>query len=66
MGKKRFIADAVCPECHQLDTLRWWSENSVEMVECVECGFSEQRLPKSVEQSKQAGGQPVIGIFKPD
>ncbi|MCG7496949.1 YheV family putative metal-binding protein [Vibrio sp. Of7-15] len=63
--KKRFIAGAVCPSCNSQDTLRWWQENSVEVVECVQCQHSERRAPKSVENSEHAQDQ-VIGIFKPE
>ncbi|MCD9210927.1 YheV family putative metal-binding protein [Vibrio cholerae] len=63
--KKRFIAGANCPQCQTTDTLQWWVENSIELVECVECGFHEQRKPKSVEQSEHANEQ-MIGIFKPE
>ncbi|MCV5343256.1 YheV family putative metal-binding protein, partial [Escherichia coli] len=45
--KKRFIAGASCPNCSQQDTLRWWIENNIELVECVECEFTEQRKPQS-------------------
>lgn len=64
MMKKRFIAGAVCPTCSQQDSLRWWVEQNIEWVECVECHFSEQRKPKSVEQSEH-GREELIGIFKP-
>ncbi|KLV05611.1 MULTISPECIES: YheV family putative zinc ribbon protein [Photobacterium] len=69
MAKKRFIAGAVCPSCNKQDTLRWWQENDVERVECVECGHTDVRAPKSVEQSEQLSAQTkqqVIGIFKPE
>ncbi|CAH0524572.1 hypothetical protein VHP8226_00410 [Vibrio hippocampi] len=62
--KKRFIAGAVCPKCSQQDSLRWWIEQNIEWVECVECQFTEQRKPKSVEQSER-GSEELIGIFKP-
>lgn len=67
--KKRFIAGAVCPACQKQDTLRWWRENDIETVECVECQHTDRRLPQSVEQSEQHGKdkkQQVIGIFKPE
>ncbi|MCV5837059.1 YheV family putative metal-binding protein, partial [Escherichia coli] len=44
-AKKRFIAGATCPQCSQQDTLRWWIENNIELVECVECDYTEQRKP---------------------
>ena len=67
--KKRFIAGAVCPACQQQDTLRWWKENDIEIVECVECQHTDRRVPQSVEQSEHLAKdkkQQVIGIFKPE
>jgi len=63
--KKRFIAGASCPKCSQQDTLRWWIENNIELVECVECGHQDQRKPESMETTKHSGEE-MIGIFKPD
>lgn len=63
--KKRFIAGATCPHCQAQDTLRWWTENNIEIVECVECDFLEHRQPKSVEKTEHAG-ETLIGIFKPE
>ncbi len=67
--KKRFIAGASCPSCSEQDTLRWWIENNIEWVECVECEFLEQREPKAIEEKnnvpKQAATN-MIGIFKPE
>ncbi|MDO6545442.1 YheV family putative zinc ribbon protein [Photobacterium sanguinicancri] len=69
MVKKRFIAGAICPACKQQDTLRWWQENNIEMVECVECEHTDRRLPQAAENSEHiADDKPeqVIGIFKPE
>jgi len=62
--KKRFIAGANCPNCSTQDSLRWWVENNIEMVECVECGHIDKRLPKSIELSEHVD-QNMIGFFKP-
>ncbi|MGV1719725.1 YheV family putative zinc ribbon protein [Vibrio furnissii] len=64
-SKKRFIAGASCPSCKAQDTLRWWIENNIELVECVECDYHEQRKPKSVASSDHGSDQ-MIGIFKPE
>ncbi|WP_237363170.1 YheV family putative zinc ribbon protein [Vibrio marisflavi] len=64
-SKKRFIAGASCQQCNSSDTLRWWVENNIEHVECVECGFSEQRKPQSIEGNTHAK-RDMIGIFKPE
>ncbi|OEF30096.1 YheV family putative zinc ribbon protein [Vibrio rumoiensis] len=63
--KKRFIAGASCPMCKQADSLRVWEENQIEVVECVECDYVEQKTPEKVEKSPRASEQ-MIGIFKPD
>ncbi|WP_375752325.1 YheV family putative zinc ribbon protein [Vibrio sp. HN007] len=63
--KRRFIAGATCPSCQSSDSLRWWVENDIELVECVDCDYKEQRLPKAVEQSEH-NGQEMIGVFKPE
>ncbi|MGY3568549.1 YheV family putative metal-binding protein [Vibrio sp. SCSIO 43135] len=69
-AKKRFIAGASCPQCKTQDTLRWWIENNIELVECVECDYAEQRTPNplakdSVNKTQQAEPE-MIGIFKPE
>jgi uncharacterized protein len=51
--------------CKQPDSLRVWEENQIEVVECVECNYVEQRTPKKVEKTPRATDQ-MIGIFKPD
>ena len=63
--KKRFIAGAACPKCSAADALRWWVENNIEMVECVECGHTDQRTPSTVQNSEHSE-QDLIGIFKPE
>lgn len=62
--KKRFIAGATCPNCSEQDTLRWWEQNSIEMVECVECEYIDKRTSESIEASEHSGEE-LIGIFKP-
>lgn len=51
--------------CKQPDSLRVWEDNQIEVVECVECDYVEQRTPKKVENTSRATDQ-MIGIFKPD
>ncbi len=65
MMKKRFIAGAQCPECKTSDALRWWEDNHIEHVECVECGYTELRTPKKLQESSRAQ-ESMIGIFKPE
>ncbi|MCQ8156381.1 YheV family putative metal-binding protein, partial [Vibrio parahaemolyticus] len=61
---KRCIAGATCPQCSQQDTLRCWIENNIELVEGVECDYTEQRQPQSVEINKHSA-QELSGILKP-
>ncbi len=63
--KKRFIAGAVCPKCNAQDTLMLYMENSVEKVECVECGHTKSQTDAKVEKSSKSSGN-VIGLFKPE
>ncbi len=65
MHKKRFIADAQCPQCSAKDSLRVWRENGIECVECVECGYEERQLPEVIKKNGHSE-QEVIGIFKPE
>ncbi|MBV7298830.1 YheV family putative zinc ribbon protein [Enterovibrio paralichthyis] len=69
MAKKRFIAGATCPSCKEGDTLRWWQEHHVEVVECVKCGHTDRRSPTTSEADvpvEPARDAQVIGIFKPE
>jgi uncharacterized metal-binding protein (TIGR02443 family) len=65
MMKKRFIAGARCPKCEASDSLRWWEENNIEHVECVECGYVEQRTPQNIQKTAHSD-ESMIGIFKPE
>lgn len=65
--KKRFIAGAICPACAKEDTLRWWIDAHIEVIECVACGHRDSRLPtdsKSSRESNQSDPS-LIGFFKP-
>lgn len=63
--KRRFIAGATCPKCHQPDTLMLYFEHNVEKMRCVECGYSQSQTDTQV--SKQTRQQEsVIGVFKPE
>ena len=61
--KKRFIAGAACPKCHEIDTMMLYLEQGVEKVECVSCGHTQSQ---TAEQVAKAGQGEVIGLFKPD
>ena len=40
-GLRRFIAGAVCPQCHGLDKLFVRDEGEQRICECVRCGHRE-------------------------
>ncbi|WP_105902902.1 YheV family putative zinc ribbon protein [Vibrio gangliei] len=67
--RKRFIAGAKCPLCEQTDSLRVWEQNDIEVVECVECDYVEQKVEqataKAIENTPRQSDQ-LIGIFKPE
>lgn len=63
--KKRFIAGARCPSCSSEDSLRWWVDNRIEMVECVSCDFLDKRTPQSMQTSAHSE-QEMIAVFKPE
>ena len=54
--KKRFIAGAKCPRCERTDTVRSCKSEAREWMECVECGYEEDRptevTPTSHEEHK--------------
>ncbi len=41
VGKKRFIAGAVCPACSAMDKIQMWDVDGVPNRECVACGFAD-------------------------
>lgn len=59
MVKKQFIAGAKCPRCQALDKIRACKSETREWMECVACGYEEDR-PQEVtppaEESPAAAG----------
>ena len=41
--RRRFIAGAKCPKCEALDRVVMLSSGEDEWIECVECGYTENR-----------------------
>ena len=62
--KRRFVAGATCPKCHELDTISLYYENNVEKLECVACGYHEAQTDSKVSAVTREN-ENVIGIFKP-
>ncbi|ALU43460.1 MULTISPECIES: YheV family putative zinc ribbon protein [Pseudoalteromonas] len=63
--KKRFIAGASCPECHEADVMMLYKEHDVEKVECVKCGHIMTQ-PKEAVQASTRQFEQVIGVFRPE
>ncbi len=61
--KRRFIAGATCPECHQMDKLVMFDdEKQVRFRECVSCGFKEELSDQpNQKEVKTRVNQPVLG-----
>ena len=59
MVKKQFIAGAKCPRCNELDKIRACKSETREWMECVACGYEEERptegSPPPVEEPAAAG-----------
>ena len=47
--KRRFIAGAKCPKCQAMDRVVMLTSNDDEWIECIECGYSENR-PTQVDE----------------
>lgn len=64
--KRRFIAGAKCPKCEAMDRVVMLTTNDAEWIECVDCGYSENR-PTYVDQPEQETTPDEIGViqFKP-
>ena len=41
--KRRFIAGAKCPKCEAMDRIVMLTQGDAEWIECIECGYSENR-----------------------
>ena len=64
--KRRFIAGAKCPKCQAMDRVVMLSSNDDEWIECIDCGYSENR-PTHVEEPETLAVPDEIGViqFKP-
>jgi uncharacterized metal-binding protein (TIGR02443 family) len=40
--RKRFIASAICPQCHAFDSIQWCLEPE-EYIQCVHCSFMQKK-----------------------
>lgn len=62
---KRFIAGAKCPKCGAMDSIMLYSEDCVEKIECIKCGYKESQDDIKTQSSVPASDS-VIGVFKPE
>ncbi|KAB0629067.1 YheV family putative metal-binding protein [Acinetobacter gandensis] len=64
--KRRFIAGAKCPKCQAMDRVVMLTSGEDEWIECIDCGYSENR-PTHVDQPEQPAVPDDIGViqFKP-
>lgn len=64
--KRRFIAGARCPKCEAMDRVIMLSSDTDEWIECIECGYSENR-PTEVEETYIPEPADEVGViqFKP-
>ena len=64
--KRRFIAGAKCPKCQAMDRVVMLTSGSDEWIECIDCGYSENR-PTHVEQPEAPAVPDSTGViqFKP-
>ncbi|WP_343598280.1 YheV family putative zinc ribbon protein [Acinetobacter sp.] len=61
--KKRFIAGARCPKCEALDRVVMLTDDEHEWIECIECGYSENR-PTHVELQQAAAQEDEVGVIQ--
>ena len=64
--KRRFIAGAKCPKCQALDRIVMLTSGEAEWIECIECGYEENR-PTHNEEPESPAVPDEIGViqFKP-
>ncbi|ENU38045.1 metal-binding protein (CHP02443) family protein [Acinetobacter johnsonii] len=64
--KRRFIAGAKCPKCQAMDRVVMLTSNDDEWIECIDCGYSENR-PTHVDEPQIAAIPDEVGViqFKP-
>jgi hypothetical protein len=64
--KRRFIAGAKCPKCQASDRIVMLTSGEAEWIECIECGYEENR-PTHVEPPETPAVPDEVGViqFKP-
>lgn len=62
---KKFIAGAICPQCHLMDKIVVYTENGVKIAECVRCGHIQhgsEDSNKSVKINSSKKDRKVIWL----
>ena len=64
--RRRFIAGAKCPKCEAMDRIVMLTQGDAEWIECIECGYSENR-PTHVDAPEEPAipDEIVVIQFKP-
>jgi uncharacterized protein len=64
--KRRFIAGAKCPKCQALDRVVMLTSGENEWIECIDCGYNENR-PTHIDEPKIPAMPDEVGViqFKP-
>jgi len=76
VGKKRFIAGAICPKCKAMDRLTVQKIDDSEVRECIACGFkdemrfkpavSEPETRVNISEAQKEAQTQVVRIFNSD
>ncbi|WP_445117116.1 YheV family putative zinc ribbon protein [Acinetobacter sp. WZC-1] len=61
--RRRFIAGAKCPKCNAVDRIVMLTTADAEWIECVECGYSENR-PTHVDTPAEPEIADEIGVIQ--
>ena len=64
-SRKRFIAGAVCPQCHRLDTIALrHNSTGQEYITCVACDYYHDQKSAALPQTKPSantdGTKPIV------
>jgi uncharacterized metal-binding protein (TIGR02443 family) len=62
--KRRFIAGAKCPRCEKTDTVRSCASEAREWMECVSCGYEEERPTEVTPVEEHKDEDSGVVVFK--
>ena len=62
--KRRFIAGAKCPRCGKTDTVRSCASEAREWMECVSCGYEEERPTEVTPVEEHKDEDSGVVVFK--